>query len=404
MTDFRELQEALFKVIVDYKPIHGAPTEITPELKDAYFQLPRHQFVERFKLINDTRLRTLEAEGSLEQIYSNQPLMYVRDDGTTLHASNSEPAFILHLLSLLDVKQGQSVLEIGSGTGWLLALISRLVGKQGSALGVELEPVLGLQAQRNLSRLGIDNAQVLIQDGNTAVFDRKFDRVIFTASTYFIPNFIWEAVVDGGQIVIPIRGKGPAEEAFVLQKSQNTLRSVTARLCRFVPMSPSSSIDSDPSGVKQSLQPPFEKLLAKDWTSRPFPVGEGPMEQQAYRALPLSAFLSKTEPRFQVFAPPVPFEASAVNDRLFGGAPSLALTITDEVNESLAVWRAGSLASFNNPSAAEAFETGFEEWRSLGRPLGSDFGVVISRQEQEIQVSKNWKERRGADIFHWYLH
>lgn len=404
MTDFRKLQESLFKVISDYTPIHGARTAISSQLKDAYFALPRHQFVDQFKLIDDSRLRSSGEDGSLEQIYSNQPLMYVRGDGTTLHASNSEPAFILHLLSLLDVQPGQSVLEIGCGTGWLLALISRLTGEQGRAVGVELESVLGLKAQRNLSRLGINNVEVLIQDGNTAVFDQKFDRVIFTASTYFLPKFLWAAVAEGGRVVIPIRGKGPAEEAFVLQKSGNTLRSITARLCRFVPMSPSGSIGSDPSGVKQFPQRSFERMLASDSTSRPYPVGEGTMEQQAYRALPLSAFLSKTEPRFQVFAPRVPFEPSPLNDILFGASPSLALTITDEENESLAIWRAGSLVSFNNSSAADAFVRNYEEWSSLGRPLGSDFGLVISREEQDVQAPNSWKESRGADVFNWYLH
>ncbi|MEH0295716.1 methyltransferase domain-containing protein [Agrobacterium sp. CCNWLW71] len=404
MKEFRKLQEDLFKVIMDYRPIRGAPTVISPELRDAYFSLPRHEFVNRFKLLNDPRLRTVEEEGSLEQIYSNRPLMYVRDDGSTLHASNSEPAFILHLLSLLDVRPGQSVLEIGCGTGWLLALISRLVGEHGHALGVELEPVLGLQAQQNLSRVGINNAEVLIQDGNTSVFQQKFDRIIFTASTYFIPDFVWDALAEGGKVVVPLRGRGPTEEAYVLEKSGQTLRSITARLCRFVPMTPSSSVGSDPSGLQQALPPSLTAVLASDWTSRPFPVGEGPMEQQEYRALPLSAFLSKTETRFQVFAPPNPFEPSDINDRLFGGSPSLALTIKDEAKESLAVWRAGSLASFNNPYAADAFETDFKEWLSLGRPLGSDFGVVISREEHDIPAPKSWKERRGGDVFHWYLH
>lgn len=403
MSDYRELQENLFKVIADYRPIRGAPTPISSDLKNAYFSLPRHEFVNQFKLLNDPRLRSFEEEGSLEEIYSNQPLMYVREDGSTLHASNSEPAFILHLLSLLDVRPGQSVLEIGCGTGWLLALISRLVGKNGHALGVELEAVLGLQAQQNLSRLGISNAEVLIQDGNTATFGQKFDRIIFTASTYFIPDFVWDAIAEDGKIVVPLRGRGPTEEAYVLQKSGKFLQSIAARLCRFVPMSPSSSIGSDPSGFQKSLPPSLRAILVSDWTSRPFLVGEGSIEQQSYRALPLSAFLSKTEPRFQVFAPPNPFEPSDINDRLFGKFPSLALTITDEAEESLAIWRAGSLASFNNPYAAKAFETDFEEWLSLGRPLGSDFGVVISREEHDIAAPKSWKERRGGDVFHWYL-
>ncbi|MBZ5763711.1 methyltransferase domain-containing protein [Rhizobium sp. VS19-DR104.2] len=404
MTVVRQLQEDLFKAISGYKPIHGEPTEISHELKNAYFDLPRHEFIDRFKLINDSSLRSSTDEGSMEQIYSNQPLMYVRGDGSTLHASNSEPAFILHLLSLLDVKPGQTVLEIGCGTGWLLALISRLIGQEGRAVGVEIEPILGSKAQQNLSRLGINNAEVLIQDGNTSEFDQKFDRVIFTASTYFLPEFLWNAVADGGKVVVPFRGKGPAEEAFVLQKSGEEFRSIAARLCRFVPMSPSSFGGVDPSGMKQLLPPTLEKLLAHEGKSRPFLVGDGTVEQQAYRALPLTAFLSKIEPQFEVFAPTVPFQPSPLNDKLFGGSPSLALTIMDEREESLAVWRAGSLITFNNRSAAETFERDFDEWCALGKPLGSNFSVVISRQEQGIEAKRLWKERRGLDVFHWYLH
>lgn len=137
----REKQKKLFEIIADYTPIRGRKIPLADEVRQAFMEVPRHKFVRQFRLVGESdhiTPRSVDDIGALDLIYSNQPLMYVDSAGRTLPASNSEPAFILHLLAMLDLRSGQRVLEIGCGTGWLLSIIAHLIGRTGEVIGIEI--------------------------------------------------------------------------------------------------------------------------------------------------------------------------------------------------------------------------------------------------------------------------
>jgi SAM-dependent methyltransferase len=99
------------------------------------------------------------------RIYSDAVMIHVDASGERLPSTNSRPSYVLWLLDLLDLRPGHRVLEIGSGSGWLAAVMAGLVGKGGHVTGMEIIPDLAMQSQADLGRLGIDNVSVLAADG-----------------------------------------------------------------------------------------------------------------------------------------------------------------------------------------------------------------------------------------------
>jgi protein-L-isoaspartate O-methyltransferase len=191
MAKFLDMLDAAFRC-------YGAPDGLPERFRNAVAATPRHSFVHRFRLRtgpsferdDEHSLRDGDADpmAELAHIYSDAVLTHVDAAGQPLPSTNSQPSYILWLLHLLDLQPGQRVLEIGSGSGWLAAVMARLVGDDGYVTGLEIISELAAQGRADLARLGIDNVSVLTADGAQGhAATAPFDRVIITAATWDLP-------------------------------------------------------------------------------------------------------------------------------------------------------------------------------------------------------------------------
>jgi protein-L-isoaspartate O-methyltransferase len=183
---------------------------LPPALRAAVHATPRHRFVHRFR-VADGPLIDFEADPTcnLATVYSDQVMRHVDADGTPLPSSNSQPSFVLWLLHLLDLRPGQRVLEIGSGSGWLAAIMAHLVGSEGQVTGIEIIPGLAAQSRTDLVALDRKNVTILIKDGTGRHSDgAPFDRVMITAATWDLPSALFHQVADGGCVLVPIELRG----------------------------------------------------------------------------------------------------------------------------------------------------------------------------------------------------
>jgi protein-L-isoaspartate(D-aspartate) O-methyltransferase len=121
----------------------------------------------------------------------------------------SQPTTVRAMLRLLDLRPGQRVLDVGSGSGWSTTLLAHLVGTEGSVLGVELEPDLVALGTINLSAHCATNAQVRqAYPGLLGAPDlAPWDRILVNAMAGELPRTLVDQLTPDGVMVVPVQGE-----------------------------------------------------------------------------------------------------------------------------------------------------------------------------------------------------
>ncbi|MFE6970846.1 protein-L-isoaspartate O-methyltransferase [Isoptericola sp. NPDC057653] len=119
----------------------------------------------------------------------------------------SQPSTVAAMLRLLEVHAGAQVLDVGSGSGWTTALLARLVGPDGTVLGLERFPDLAARGAANVRRTGMTWAHVAHATPGVLGAPRPggWDRVLVSAAATRLPDELVDQVARGGRMVIPVR-------------------------------------------------------------------------------------------------------------------------------------------------------------------------------------------------------
>ncbi|QWZ08260.1 methyltransferase domain-containing protein [Nocardioides panacis] len=123
--------------------------------------------------------------------------------------TNSQPRTVRRMLALLDVRTGQRVLDVGSGSAWTTALLAALVGPGGEVVGVELVPELVEQGRANLRPFRLTHARVeQAQPGVLGCPEQApFDRVLVSAAAPELPaGLVAQLAPDDAVLVVPVAG------------------------------------------------------------------------------------------------------------------------------------------------------------------------------------------------------
>lgn len=142
---------------------------------------------------------------------------YVYDDialPTADGSSVSQPSTIALMLDLLELKQGQKIMEIGSGSGYVLALMSEII-KDGKIFGIERLKEVAIRASEILAK--DSNIKILIINGFNGIPEQApFDRILVSASANELPRHLLKQLKPDGIMVCPV-----GTSIFQLKKADN---------------------------------------------------------------------------------------------------------------------------------------------------------------------------------------
>lgn len=178
----------------------------------AMLRVPRHDFApERFR----------------DQAYEDHPLPIA--EGQTI----SQPYIVALMLEALGLSPADKVLEVGTGSGYVTALLAELVRE---VISIERHPSLADHARQLLADLGYKNVAVIAGDGSRGVSEfAPYDAIIVSAAAPELPQELIAQLADAGRMIIPV-GEGDSQQLQFIYKEGGRVISQMRELCRFVPL------------------------------------------------------------------------------------------------------------------------------------------------------------------------
>jgi protein-L-isoaspartate(D-aspartate) O-methyltransferase len=152
-----------------------------PTILEAFRAVPREEFL---------------SEEYADLAYGDHPLPI--EAGQTI----SQPYIVALMIEAAEIKPGDRVLEVGAGSGYAAAVMSRIAGE---VVAIERQPDLVKVAQERISRLGYDNVRIVEGDGTRGWEpEAPYDAILAAASGSHVPKPWIEQLADGGRIVMPV--------------------------------------------------------------------------------------------------------------------------------------------------------------------------------------------------------
>ena len=190
LTDFAAEREAMVERQLRRRGI----TE--PEILGAFLAVPREKFV---------------SGGYAHLAYGDHPLPIEANQ------TISQPYIVALMIQAAAIQRGDNVLEVGAGSGYAAAVISRIAAR---VIGIERQQDLAEPARERLARLGYDNVRTIQGDGTRGCAEEApFDAILAAASGSHVPQPWVEQLTDGGRIVMPVGEPGLVQELVKVTKA-----------------------------------------------------------------------------------------------------------------------------------------------------------------------------------------
>src|SRR5437868_5382069 len=175
-------------------------------------RVPRHEFApERYR----------------DQAYEDHPLPI--GEGQTI----SQPYIVAIMLDALSLLPTDRVLEVGTGSAYVTALLGELTAE---VISVERHRALADSAREVLSSLGYQNVRVIVGDGSRGFAEAApYNAIMVSAAAPQVPQEFLEQLAEGGRLIIPV-GWEDSQQLQLIEKRNGQLRTSLRELCRFVPL------------------------------------------------------------------------------------------------------------------------------------------------------------------------
>jgi protein-L-isoaspartate(D-aspartate) O-methyltransferase len=148
----------------------------------------------------------------------------------------SQPYVVAYMTEQLALRPHHRVLEVGTGSGYQAAVLSRLARE---VVSIERYRTLAEQARARLKALGYDNVEIVVGDGFAGVPAKApYDRIVVTAAAEHLPQTLIDQLGDDGVMVLPLGPHGGSQHIIKLTKSTTGIAREDLIAVRFVPLLP----------------------------------------------------------------------------------------------------------------------------------------------------------------------
>jgi protein-L-isoaspartate(D-aspartate) O-methyltransferase len=183
-----------------------------PRVLVAMREVPRHEFVPE----------ALQADA-----YEDHPLPI--DSGQTI----SQPYIVAVMLEHLGLQATDRVLEVGTGSGYVTAVLSRMCAE---VYSIERHAQLAGSAEHTLKRLGCSNVMIAVGDGSQGWHEyAPYDAILISAATSEMPPALFAQLREGGRMIVPV-GSFLSQELQLIRKVGGQVETELLEGCRFVPL------------------------------------------------------------------------------------------------------------------------------------------------------------------------
>lgn len=183
-----------------------------PRVLDVMGRVPRHAFV---------------PPEFASQAYEDHPIPIAEEQ------TISQPFIVAISLQALALSGDESVLEVGTGSGYQTALLASLARQ---VYSIERRPALAHAAEATLFRLGFSNVKIAVGDGSQGWPEyAPYDAILVSAAAPALPPSLVAQLAEGGRMVIPV-GSSEVQQLQLVRKSAGALTVDTLEGCRFVPL------------------------------------------------------------------------------------------------------------------------------------------------------------------------
>jgi protein-L-isoaspartate(D-aspartate) O-methyltransferase len=184
---------------------------------EAMRTVPRHEFV---------------AESLQRGAYEDHPLPIGAEQ------TISQPYIVALMLQHLALEPADRILEVGTGSGYVAALLSTLCAE---VYSVERHAELALSAEETLARLGYSNVKIRVGDGSLGWPEyAPYDAVLVSAAASEVPPLLFDQLREGGRMMAPV-GPPFSQELQLIRKIGGKAETKSLEGCRFVPLVAGSS-------------------------------------------------------------------------------------------------------------------------------------------------------------------
>jgi protein-L-isoaspartate(D-aspartate) O-methyltransferase len=145
----------------------------------------------------------------------------------------SQPLMVAMSIEALRLEGDETVMEVGAGSGYQAAVLSKLANK---VVAIEIIPELVVNARRVLDSLGIDNVEIICADGRKGWPEgAPYDGIVVAAAAEEVPPALTEQLKEGGRLVIPLGGRW-GQSLQISRKRGGALETEELCRCIFVPL------------------------------------------------------------------------------------------------------------------------------------------------------------------------